>query len=74
MPHCGNFVSVLHLGGTLSRSTLNFVPQFCKLLAKQSAARVQFENICLTKTTATQNEDALSYHRVRGLYFTAVFL
>ena len=26
----------------------------------------------LTKTTAAQNEDALSYHRVRGLYFQAV--
>ena len=29
-------------------------------------------NILLTKTTAAQNEDALSYHRVRGLYFLAV--
>ena len=28
--------------------------------------------ICLTKTTAGQNEDALSYYRVRGLYFMAV--
>ena len=26
----------------------------------------------LTKTTAAQNEDVLSYHRVRGLYFQAV--
>ena len=26
----------------------------------------------LTKTTAAQNEDALSYYRVRGLYFQAV--
>ena len=26
----------------------------------------------LTKTTAAQNEDALSYPRVRGLYFQAV--
>ena len=25
------------------------------------------------KTTAAQNEVALSYHRVRGLYFQAVF-
>ena len=25
-----------------------------------------------TKTTAAQSEDALSYHRVRGLYFLAV--
>ena len=28
--------------------------------------------ICLTKTTAAQNEDALSYHGVRGLHFMAV--
>ena len=31
-----------------------------------------FKYIVLTKTTATQNEVALSYHRVRGLYFMAV--
>ena len=29
-------------------------------------------SILLTKTTAAQNEDALSYHSVRGLYFLAV--
>ena len=28
--------------------------------------------ILLTKTTAAENEAALSYHRVRGLYFQAV--
>ena len=28
--------------------------------------------ILLKKTTAAQNEDALGYHRVRGLYFQAV--
>ena len=28
--------------------------------------------ILLTKTTAAQNEDALSYHKVRELYFLAV--
>ena len=28
--------------------------------------------ILLTKTTAAQNEGALSYRRVRGLYFLAV--
>ena len=28
--------------------------------------------ILLTKTTVAQNEDALSYHKVRGLYFLAV--
>ena len=30
------------------------------------------EDIRLTKTTAAQNEVALSCHRVRGLYFLAV--
>ena len=33
---------------------------------------VQLVVILLTKTTAAQNEDALSYYRVRGLYFQAV--
>ena len=28
--------------------------------------------ILLTKTTAAQSEDALSYYRMRGLYFLAV--
>ena len=31
-------------------------------------------NIPLTKTTAAQTEDALSYYRVRGLYFWQLFL
>ena len=30
------------------------------------------DSILLTKTTAAQNEVALSYQRVRGLYFVAV--
>ena len=30
--------------------------------------------ILLTKTTATQNDIALSYHRVRGLHFLQLFL
>ena len=29
-------------------------------------------NMLITKTTAVQTEDALSYYRVRGLYFLAV--
>ena len=29
-------------------------------------------SILLTKTTAAQTEDALSYYRVRGLYFLAI--
>ena len=32
------------------------------------------DSILLTKTTAGQNEVALSYHSVRGLYFLAVFV
>ena len=31
-------------------------------------------NILLTKITAAKNEVALSYHKVRGLYFPAVIL
>ena len=31
------------------------------------------DNILLTKTTAAQNEVALNYHRVHGLYFLAAF-
>ena len=30
--------------------------------------------ILLTKVTAVQNEVALSYHKVRGLYFLAVVI
>ena len=31
-------------------------------------------SILLSKTTAAQTEDALSYYRVRGLYFLAVVI
>ena len=34
--------------------------------------KLQPLTILLTKTTAAQNEVALSYHTVRGLYFLAV--
>ena len=45
------------------------------LLGKQIVARHVGVYILLTKTTAAQNEAALSYHRVRGLYFlTVVFV
>ena len=38
------------------------------------SCRVNFgqPNILLTKTAAAQNDDALSYYTVRGLYFLAV--
>ena len=40
---------------------------------KETAQPFLFEiTILLIKTTATQNEVAHSYHRVRGLYFLAV--
>ena len=35
-------------------------------------ARYKRMSILLTKTTATQNEAVLSYHRLRGLCFLAV--
>ena len=34
--------------------------------------KLQPSTILLTKTTAAQNEVALSYHKVRGVYFLAV--
>ena len=34
--------------------------------------KLQPSTILLIKTTAAQNEVALSYHKVRGLYFLAV--
>ena len=34
--------------------------------------RAEDNNILLTKTNAAGNEVALSYHRVRGLYFLGV--
>ena len=33
--------------------------------------RIHSKSIVLTKTTAAQNEVALSYHKVRGQYFLA---
>ena len=33
---------------------------------------IKCHNIPLTKTTTAQNEDSLSFYRVRGLYFLAV--
>ena len=33
-----------------------------------------FLNILLTKISAVQNEVALSYHKVRGVYFLAVIV
>ena len=37
-----------------------------------SNEKLQYISILLSKTTAAQNENALSYLRVRGLYFLAV--
>ena len=34
--------------------------------------KLESSTILLTKTTAAQNEVALSYHKVRGLYFLVV--
>ena len=35
-------------------------------------AHIAIYNYTFTKTTAAQNEVALGYHRLRGLYFPAV--
>ena len=42
------------------------------LIRKSSSLACANNTTLLIKTTATQYEDALSYHRVRGLYFQAV--
>ena len=43
-----------------------------KTIFQLCAKNLLFKTILLTKTTTTQNEDALNYYRVRGLYFLAV--
>ena len=42
------------------------------IFIKKYLKRIRYYTVLLTKTTAAQNEIALSYHRVRGLYFLAV--
>ena len=53
-----------------------FVLHLQDKLSKRSFVREKLchipNYILLTKTTAAQNEAALSYHRLRGLYFLAV--
>ena len=41
-------------------------------IANNKVINIIYITIHLTKTTAAQTEDALSYYRVRGLYFLAV--
>ena len=50
------------------------VPKKLKSLHRSSNASVMsvIKVILLIKTTAAQNEVALSYHKLRGLYFLAV--
>ena len=50
---------------------IDIQPIFCTPDTKRVAL---FLRILLTKTTAAQNEVALSYHKVRGLYFLAIVL
>ena len=42
------------------------------MLWKPSIITGSILSILLTKTTATQNETALNYHKLRALYFLAV--
>ena len=51
-----------------------YVDEFCyNLYAKFALVLLPVKYyIFLTKITVTQSETALSYHRVRGLYFLAV--
>ena len=52
---------------TVSRYYLDPICLLCKIYMCYN-----YTNILATKTTAALNEVALSYHRLRGLYFLAV--
>ena len=47
---------------------------FCEKYNTPDSSGPSYVNAIIlpTKTTAVQNENALSYHRVRGLYFLAI--
>ena len=53
----------------ISTRTIFFGKYICYNVYNTSASR---NPILLTKITAVQTEDALSYYRARGLYFLAV--
>ena len=46
--------------------------EFSGILSAFRTVQRSVANILLTKTTGAQNEVALTYHRVRGLYFQTV--
>ena len=46
--------------------------EFSGILSAFRTVQCSVANILLTKTTAPENEVALTYHRVRGLYFQTV--
>ena len=52
--------------------TLLLIPGSYYLVLVPCSADIPKTIICLTKTTAAQNEDALSYHSVRGLHILAI--
>ena len=70
-----------HLQKYFSQFRLSYYPhtlaKFNTLLesvfGKDAEHTVLKVSILLTKITTAQNDVALSYHRVRGLYFLAVF-
>ena len=51
---------------------IHFVHVAHSLIKLHPPQHKHFITILLTKTTAARNEDALTYLRVRGLYFLAV--
>ena len=69
---------------TISKTISKTIKTICKTISKTiKTIKRQTRNVLpgpssvtittlLTKTTVTQNKDALSYYRVRGLYFLAV--
>ena len=62
-----NFLIVMSIRGSLPVT-------YIALPLSLSLSLSPLQIILLTKTTATQNGVALSYHKVRGLYFLAVVL
>ena len=46
----------------------------CRIVKRKKITFGIIAIILLTKTTAAQSEVALSYHKVRGLYFPAVVI
>ena len=68
--HSAHYTVYNHLFYTYFTLILHLFYTYFTFLSKKN--HISKHIILLTKTTAAQNEVALSYHIVRGLYFLAV--